>query len=162
MQSYYPASYESPVNYQASAFAPNPAIGVMQNAMTTGQAPSDIASIRGRGFVRGKFMGQRVDASGVAAASVGNNQYGGITAVGDARGQFQTSGPYGYLGGQGQARAAAATTREMGQGGYTVLNGAAAAQASGSIYGGLPTGQRFAARGSASAQAEGQIMYMTK
>lgn len=163
MQTYYPATYSaSPIGgYQTASYAQNPAVPLMQNAMTTGQAPSDIASVRGRGFVRGKLMGQRIDASGVAAANVGHNQYGGITGVAAAQGQFQTNGPYGYLGGEGQARAAAASTVESG-GSYTVLNGAAAAQASGSIYGGLPSGQGFRARGSASAQAEGSVMYWSK
>jgi hypothetical protein len=163
MQTYYaPVSTAAPVSYRDSAFATNPAVGVMNDAMATGQAPSDILSARGRGYVRGKIMGQRIDAAGVATANVGHNQYGGITAVGDAAGQFETTGPYGYLGGQGQARAAAATTREVGYGAQTVLSGAAAAQASGMVYGGLPTGQGFAARGSASAQAEGQVAYWSK
>lgn len=159
------SSYFAPMtshnSYPATAFAPNPAVGIMQTAMASGQAPSDIASVRGRGFVRGKIMGQRVDASGAAAANIGHNPYGGVTGVADARGQFLTTGRYGTLGGQGQARAAAASTREAGRG-VTYLNGAAAAQASGSVWGSLPTGQGFGARGSASAQAEGQVMYYTK
>jgi hypothetical protein len=157
-------SYSTPVGSSYNsypAFAPNPAVGIMQTAMASGQAPSDIASVRGRGFVRGKIMGQRVDASGAAAANIGHNAYGGVTGVADANGQFLTTGRYGTLGGQGQARAAAASTRESG-GGVTYLNGAAAAQASGSVWGNLPNGPGFAARGSASAQAEGQVMYYTK
>lgn len=163
--SYYPSYAASNMGggaaYRDTAYAANPAVGLVNNAMVTGQAPSDIASVRGRGWVRGKIMGQRVDADGVATASIGNNNYGGVTAVGNAYGQFETSGRYGYLAGQGQARAAAATTLESSYNGYNVINGAAAAQASGQIYGGLPTGQGFYARGSARAEAEGTIMYTT-
>lgn len=146
--------------YRDTAFAPNPAVPLMNQALATGQAPDDIAALRAKGWLRGKIMGQRVDASGVATASVGHNPYGGVTAVGDAYGQLETSGRYlGDLGMQGHARAAAATTQEAAPGGYTVLNGAAGAQAAGSIYGNLPSGRGFAARGSASAQAEGSVMY---
>lgn len=151
-----------PSGYRDTAFAANPAAGVVNTAMATGQAPNDIASVKARGWVRGKVMGQRINADGVATGSLGHNAYGGVTGVADAYGQFQTDGRYGYLAGQGQARAAVATTRETAAGGYTVLNGAAAAQASGQVYGGLPTGQGFYARGSASAQAEGSVMYYTK
>ena len=160
-----PMQTYSPVSYAPSygSYAPNPAVGVMNQAMYSGQAPSDIVSARGSGYARGKFMGQRFDASGVGTASLGNNQYGGVTGVANAAGRFDTSGRYGYAGGQGQASAAVATMRERGQAnGWTTMHGAAAAQASGSIYGGLPTGQRFYGRGSASAQAEGTFMYATK
>jgi hypothetical protein len=126
--------------------------------MATGQAPSDIISARGKGYVRGKIMGQSIDACGVATANVGHNRCGGITAVCDAAGQCQTTGPCGYLHGQGQTRAAAATAREVNCMGQTVTSGAAAAQASGMVRGALPNGQGFAARGSASAQAEGQVL----
>lgn len=163
MQTYSPASYYAAPAAYSGSYAPNPAVGVLNNAMASGQAPSDIMSARGRGWVRGKIMGQRVDASGVATANMGHNQYGGITGLANAQGQFETSGRYGYVGGQGQASAAVATMREAGQAnGWNVMHGAAAAQASGSIYGGLPSGQRFYGRGSASAQAEGTFMYATK
>lgn len=153
-----PSSYNAG-GYQGSAYN-NPAVGLVNNAMATGQAPSDIGSARARGWVRGKFMGQAVNADGVATASMGHNNYGGVTAVGNAYGQYQTSGPYGYSAGQGGARAAAATTLESANG-YNVVNGAAAGQAWGQMYGSLPSGQGYYARGSASAQAEGTIVYTT-
>lgn len=163
-----PIQSDSPVpvsqpssDYRDTAYPPNPAVGVLTDAMATGQAPSDILSASGRVWARGRFMGQPFDASGGATVDIGHNQYGGVTGVANAHGQFNTDGRYGSVAAEGQASAGVVTMQEQDQNGDTVMHGAAAAQASGSIYGSLPTGSRFYGRGSVSAQAEGTFVSTT-
>ena len=145
--------------YKETAFPANPAIPLADQAMATGQAPSDIARVRWKGWLHGKIMGQRVNAQGRAAADVGNNDQGGITGVCCAKGAFCTDGPLGCMEGLGEARAAAATTSETDPAGSTIVNGAACARASGCLHGALPDGRGFYARGSANAEAEGTVVY---
>lgn len=144
--------------FKSTAYAPNPAVGEVNKAMATGQAPSDIASVKAKGFVRGKFMGTRIDAQGQACACCGTTSCGGITACGSAEGCCSFCGPCGRFDAQGQARAAAATARAGTAAGGEVLCGAAAAEASGCCAYCCPDGSTVAAQGSAGAHAEGWVV----
>jgi hypothetical protein len=144
--------------YKPPAAAPNPAVGLANQAMATGQAPSDIACLKANAWVRGKMMGQTISATGTAKASVGHNCQGGITGCCTAEGCCHTNGPLGCLDCYGQASAAAASTHATDPCGNTIWNGAAAARASGCLQGTLADGRCIFARGSASAQAEGTFM----
>lgn len=119
--------------------------------------PSDIANVRAKGWVRGKILGQSINAQGNAQLTVGNNNMGGITAVGDAQGQILTQGPAGTFAAQGQARAGLVTASSSLPNGGQVYSGAAAVRASGSFYAQSPSGRRVYGSGGAGAYAYGSM-----
>lgn len=159
------AAGEAPGGDLASGAVPtpdNPTVAAANQALATGTAPDDIAKFKARGWLRGKILGQKVRADGVARGSIGHNEMGGVTGVADAYGEFESDGNFGYYAGAGHARAAAATAASEYNDGSrrtTVLQGAAAAEASGAFYGKLPvSGTEVEAAGSASAQAQGTVI----
>jgi hypothetical protein len=141
-------------SYKSTAFAPNPAVKEASSAMKTGGTPSDIASLKGKGYVKGNIMGRSIDASGQASASCGCNSCGGITACGSAEGDCCICGPAGSFDAQGQARAAAATAK-----GSNAASGAAAAGASGCFLMCKPDGSTVQGQGRAGAGAQGSVVH---
>jgi hypothetical protein len=127
--------------------------------MQTGQAPCDIASLQARGFVKGKIMGQSIDAKGQATASCGCNSCGGVTACGTAQGNCCVCGPAGSFDAQGQARAAAATASGSNAAGGATLSAAAGAEASGCFLMCPPDGSTVQGQGRAGAYAEGSLVH---
>jgi hypothetical protein len=136
----------------------------MRQALASGNAPDDIAKFNSRAWLKGRVLGQRVNADGMARGSVGHNELGGITGVAEASGQFESDGRFGTYSGSGHARAAAASAMQSyatpGGGTTTVLQGAAGAQASGQFYGQGPGGRgpSIEAYGSANADAQGTVI----
>jgi hypothetical protein len=158
------AAYQLTASGQAPARPDNPADAEVQRALASGHAPDDIAHFRGRAWLSGRILGQRVDAEGVARGSVGHNDLGGVTGVAEASGQFESQGRWGAYSGAGQARAAAASSvSSYGGGGASeqgvVVQGAAGAEASGTMISRLPGASTVVeASGSVDAHAQGSVI----